>query len=382
MSRNSKIVIAVVAVIAVAAIAFFGIRNRMHKPTEDKNVIKIGAILPLTGSLANLGQENKAGIMLAVEDVNNKGNNYRIDVVFYDSKGDPKTALSAMRQLDILGVDKIILSTTQTVLPILQAYKNDARFMFSANCQTDGLLTNYNNAMRIYFSSENETTMMASYILKNEFKRIGILRINTESGLEPITVMRKKIQNKNPLAVFAEQVFEFSDKSYKDKILAIQAFNPEAIVVYSYPDQWPQLVKHLTECRVNCPIIANSGFGQTAENDYFKNMAIMRQIVFPAPKFVLDQSNIRLRNVSARLEKKFNMHVNYNILYLYDNILAYSYALNKAGWNASNASLLDSLNGLSFQGITGNVSFDSKHDIQLGELKMVKILNGKYIPLD
>lgn len=374
MKKDKKWVISlgIVAMLAVVAIGFF----RNCQTTVEDHVVRIGAILPLTGSMANLGQENKAGILLAIEEINSSGKVF--EVSFEDSKGDAKTALSAMRHLEGRGIDKVILSTTQTVLPILQAYKNNPKYLFSANCQTAGILDGYTNVFRVYFTSENETTMMANYALSNKYKRIAILRINTESGLEPITSFQRKMKDQCPTIDFFEQVFDFSDKSYKDKIQAMIDFNPDAIIVYSYPDQWEQMVKQLAECNVSCPIIANSGFGQTAEREYYKGLRIMEQIVFPAPSFVLNQHDPWLKDVCLRLRKEYGVDANYNVLYLYDNIMVLYNAIQACGRKSTNTELISQIKKLDFMGATGRISFDENCDLNLGELKMVRIVAGQY----
>lgn len=372
--KNKKL-LTILGVLALLAVVAIGVYKNCQRVTDD-NVVHIGAILPLTGSMANLGQENKVGILLAVEEINSKGK--VLDVLFEDSKGDAKTALAAMRLLESRGIDKVILSTTQTVLPILQAYKNNPQYLFSANCQTAGILDGYTNVFRVYFTSENETTMMANYALTNQYKRIAILRINTESGLEPIASFRQKMKSRNSNIDFFEQVFDFSDKSYKDRIQAMVDYNPDAIVVYSYPDQWEQMVKQMAECKVMCPIIANSGFGQTAEREYYKDFKIMEQIIFPAPSFVLNQNDSRLKDLCLRLHKEYGLDVNYNILYLYDNILVLNNAIQACGREATNTEIISQIKKQDFLGSTGRISFNRNCDLNIGELKMVRIVDGKY----
>lgn len=66
-----------------------------------KEEIKIGAILPLTGSAAPYGINAQRGIQLALEEVNNKGgiNEKKVEVLFEDSKTDPKEAVAALQKI-------------------------------------------------------------------------------------------------------------------------------------------------------------------------------------------------------------------------------------------------------------------------------------------
>ena len=356
MRDSKKTIIVSLFLCLICIVSVLSIKNCQDRHKDD-NVLKIGAILPLTGSVSDIGEGNKAGIELALEKVNADGK--KIEVYYEDGKGDATTSMSAMKKLKMQGVDIFILSTTQTVAPILQNYKKDASLLFSVVCQTKGILDDNNNAFRLYFTSENETTMMANHIVANGYKKIAIFRLNAESCMEPIQTMRQKVSNLDYEADYYEQTFEFSDMDY------------------SYPKQWQSIVRQLVEQNVTCNIMGNSGFGQTAENDYFKDLDIMNNIVFPAPYFVIGKDNdAELQQVIKDLKEKYHLNADWNILYLYDNIMVLADNLQYAD---NNAEMLNNMCSKEYKGITGTIAFDEKHDIKPTDLQMVKIVKGKYI---
>ena len=374
MKKSTKTIIASLILCLICIVAAFGIKSCQDKQKND-NVLKIGAILPLTGSVSDIGEGNKAGIELALEKVNADGK--KIEVYFEDGKGDATTSMSAMKKLKLQGVDVFILSTTQTVAPILQNYKEDSNLLFSAVCQTKGILDDNSNAFRLYFTSENETTMMANHIVANGYKKIAVFRLNTESCLEPIRTMQQKVSDLNYEADYYEQIFEFSDMDYKTYIANIKNYNPDLLVVYSYPKQWQSIVRQLVEQNVTCNIMGNSGFGQTAENDYFKDLDIMNNIVFPAPYFVINKDNdLDLQQVIKDLKDKYHLNADWNILYLYDNIMVLADNLQYAD---NKAKMLKNMCSKEYKGLTGAIAFDEKNDIKSSDLQMVKIVKGKYI---
>ncbi|MEO0263399.1 MAG: ABC transporter substrate-binding protein, partial [candidate division WOR-3 bacterium] len=71
------------------------------REAKKEEVIKIGAILPLTGGAAEFGVGNKNGIILMVEDINAKGgvDGKKISVFFEDSQSDPKIAISIFNKM-------------------------------------------------------------------------------------------------------------------------------------------------------------------------------------------------------------------------------------------------------------------------------------------
>lgn len=65
------------------------------------DTIKIGAVLPLTGANATIGEDQERGIQLAVEDINANGGvlGKDIEVLVEDSAGSPEGAIDAARKL-------------------------------------------------------------------------------------------------------------------------------------------------------------------------------------------------------------------------------------------------------------------------------------------
>lgn len=76
-------------------------------PAMAQETIQLGAILPLTGPSATIGEDIRRGMMLGVDAVNAKGGvlGKKLAVVFEDSGNNPTTALTAARKLAT--VDKV-----------------------------------------------------------------------------------------------------------------------------------------------------------------------------------------------------------------------------------------------------------------------------------
>lgn len=94
----------VLIVVCVLALAFSSVAcNR----TSKESTIKIGALWPLTGSQAAVGQEAKRGLEMAVKQINDSGGllGKKVELVLEDDKSDPGAGVTAINKL--LTVDKI-----------------------------------------------------------------------------------------------------------------------------------------------------------------------------------------------------------------------------------------------------------------------------------
>jgi branched-chain amino acid transport system substrate-binding protein len=95
----------------------------------QQKVIKIGAVYPLTGNIASTGLDNKRGVDLAVDIINGKYDldlpmartvglpnlgGAKIEIVYADTKGDPKNGMSETERL----------ITTEKVVAMIGAYQS------------------------------------------------------------------------------------------------------------------------------------------------------------------------------------------------------------------------------------------------------------------
>ncbi|RKZ20523.1 hypothetical protein DRQ23_08955 [bacterium] len=101
MKRWIWVLVGIVVIAVVVGILVY------PKKTKEPEVIKIGAILVLTGPDAKAGQSAREGIELAVNEINSaggiKGN--LLEIVYEDDAGDPAKAVSAAKKL--IDIDKV-----------------------------------------------------------------------------------------------------------------------------------------------------------------------------------------------------------------------------------------------------------------------------------
>lgn len=179
MKKKIYIIIGVIVVVAVGMILL------LNKGKEQESAIKVGAILPLTGNLAQYGQSGKNAIELAVEQYNDN-NEKKISVVFEDDKGDAKTAVNTINKLTTIDKVQIIIgampsSNTLAIAPI--AEKNKV-VLISPTSTASAVRDAGDYIFRTCTSDELEGKSMADYLIKNyDIANIGILYVNNDYGV-------------------------------------------------------------------------------------------------------------------------------------------------------------------------------------------------------
>ncbi|MDD3041678.1 MAG: ABC transporter substrate-binding protein [Methanosarcinaceae archaeon] len=80
--------------------------------TSESETMTIGALLPLTGNLASVGEASRTALEVSAEDINGYfsglGSGKNVKVIVKDTESDPETALERLKELDKLGLKIVI----------------------------------------------------------------------------------------------------------------------------------------------------------------------------------------------------------------------------------------------------------------------------------
>lgn len=132
MGWNKRSGLVILAILLVAAVlAGCGQTKKQQAPAGQApagqgqaDVIKIGAILPLSGPAADSGQQMRNGYRTALKELEKKGwilNGRKIELIIEDGKGDPATSVAAMEKLVTKDKVEIILGTISSTVDVALA---------------------------------------------------------------------------------------------------------------------------------------------------------------------------------------------------------------------------------------------------------------------
>lgn len=92
----------------------------------DQEIISIGAIVPLTGSLSSIGKPIVTSLQMAEQDINEYyssiNSTVRIKLIVSDSKTSPESTLTAIKQLSAAGVKVVVGPATSTAVDAVKDY--------------------------------------------------------------------------------------------------------------------------------------------------------------------------------------------------------------------------------------------------------------------
>lgn len=129
MSKNTKIILGIIiAVVIIGGICWAARRKAAAPVAEEGEVIKIGAILPLSGPVAMFGDWARKGMEIALEDINLE--EVKIEVLFEDSKLDAKEGIIAYNKLVNIDNAGLIISAKSSVsVPLIPIVREDEKVL-------------------------------------------------------------------------------------------------------------------------------------------------------------------------------------------------------------------------------------------------------------
>jgi len=245
--------------------------------------IKVGAMIPLTGGGATVGESGQIGVELAVRNINAAGGiaGRRIQLVMADYQTDATVGVSEAKRL--VHQEKIELligptysQVTLAVLPIL----NEARIP-SINVSGSEKLTPEVGpyAFSMLANAEAQSKLMVDHAIKT--LKIRSAAILTDTGAQAKTAveaMKAELAARN-IKLAGAQEYQYRQTDMTPQLLALRRGSPDVILLFtSNGEDTGNMVKSLNELGWDTKVVGS--FGATfsgpalkiAGKDAYKNL--------------------------------------------------------------------------------------------------------------
>lgn len=206
--------------------------------------IKIGALYPLTGKFASIGESVRKALEFYVNLVNNQYllqcstrlrlpdlGNAKIKLVWADTQGDQMIALAEARRLiEVEGVTSIIGSYQSTVSSAVSLLTEVLQVPYVSPDTDAGILTK--RGLRWFFKTGTDdrvyTNALYNVLMENVFcnSTVGALAENTLLGQEEVVDVIN-LSYKYRYDLTAMELYDTSLIGLKEKIISIENANPD-----------------------------------------------------------------------------------------------------------------------------------------------------------
>lgn len=345
------------------------------RPEQEQ--VKIGVILPLTGPLGYLGEEERKAIEIAEENINKT--NKLLKVIFEDSMGSPSRAVTvANRLIEIDNVDAIITATTsvsKAVLPIADRNKK----IIGTLCMDPTIQSESPFAYRLYESMGQEANVLLDYysLKRNKTKKVGILYVNhagTVQQLEDFFVPGFKNMD---IEIFYKEPYELTDKDFRVKINKIKKSEIDSLIIIGYGFKYSTIFEQLAQYGLIDKIEITGGWGFIAPSKI--SVDFLENIIVATPKYVF-KKNKEAKIFEEQYNKKFKNLPNFDAAFAYDAIRIIADALIKANGNIEKGrEILSAMRA--YNGIMGQIKINEDGGIEV-PMGLGIIKSGKIVPLE
>ncbi|KKS39727.1 hypothetical protein A3E04_01890 [Candidatus Kuenenbacteria bacterium RIFCSPHIGHO2_12_FULL_42_14] len=376
MKKQIWIPILIIAVVIVGLVIFLP----KSKKQVDKEPIKIGVILPLTGTSADAGQYVKSGLVMAEKEINDNLNlKYNVELFFEDSQYKSEVAVTAINKL--ISVDKINYiigeygsSQTLAITPIAEQNKV---ILLTPASQATKITTAGDFIFRTQTTAKQEADFFSDFVYKAiGNKRLNILALNTDYGLsyiENFSSFYEKIGGNLGLS----QTFDAKEVDFRTILLKSKADKAEAVILTGNRNMNGLILKQIKELDLTFQLFATS----VTEGKELLEIAGEQAegLVYPYP-FDAESENFAQKSFQERYQKIYGSKSEMLAANGYDTLSLLSYCFEKVGTEVEKVK--NCLYGVKdYQGASGVLSFDKNGDV-VKEFILKTIKNGQFVPYE
>ncbi len=237
-SRTLKSVIAGVAILGASALVLTGCAPTASAPAADLT-LKIGTILPQTGTLAVLGPPEFAGVDLAIADINAAKAGLTVTVEHKDS-GDTTTDIATQSATALLadGVSAIVGAASSGVSKTFIDQVTQAGVVQISPANTSPDFTNYADDGYYWRTAPSDVLqgrILGNKILADGKTNVAILYMNDAYGTGLEENLKASLTD-GGATITGEEIFEPASSDFTSAIQSLLATNPDALVVISFDE--------------------------------------------------------------------------------------------------------------------------------------------------
>ncbi|HYY28766.1 MAG TPA: ABC transporter substrate-binding protein [Chthoniobacterales bacterium] len=339
---------------------FFVLLTGIDSAVAQQKVIKIGALYPLTGNLAATGMDCKRGVDLAVDIINGKYDlnlplanqegipnldHAKIEVVYADTKGDPKNGLAEAERL----------ITEEKVVALIGAYQSAVtktasqaaeRLKVPFVCSDSSSPTLTERGFEYFFRvSPHDGTMARNQFefLKDletkkgvKVKTIALIYENTEFGSN-VAKQQRNYAKEFGYDIVADIAYQANSSDVTSEVGKIIAAKPDVVMHAAYITDAILFTKTFKEMN-----LVPQGFLNMAgyiESDYLPTVKADGNYFFVRSTFALDLANKKplVGQVADLYQKKYNIPMGENTARSFSAPFVLADAFNRAKSTDSDA---------------------------------------------
>jgi branched-chain amino acid transport system substrate-binding protein len=317
--------------LAVAALLVFGLAGGAVAAEK----LKVGVLLPLTGSQAKFGEIEKRSMEMAAEEINGKGgvNGKEIELIFEDDTGKPDVGRSAVEKL--ISRDKVPVitggyssSVTAAATPVAQQFK--VPFVICTGSADDITEKGYDYVFRINPPASEYPDAVTSFLksVAKDVKTVALLYENSAFG-QSSSKSFEKLATDLGLKIVVKEGYQAGAIDFTPLLTKVKAADPDMIYMVSYVMDASLLMRQSKELAINPKLFVGGGAGFTLP-EFAKSAGDASNYVYSATLWVETLPFPGAKAYFDKFAKKYGSDTEYHGVEAYSAVYVVADALKRA----------------------------------------------------
>jgi len=374
MSKKFWIFVLIIAIIIVGAVLVIPCKNDQ----KNEGSVKIGAILPLTGSMATYGEGWRNSILLAIE---NSGLKNKIQLIIEDDASCDvvQDVTIAQKLINIDQVRAIIgPACSSSLLALLPVTEENKIILISSSATSKSLSGSGNYIFRTISSDAEKAVTVANFAYNRNFKKAALFY---DLASDAFIQQRDDVKNEFIRLggeVVADESFKTGDTDFRSQLTKIKSSDADLVFVGFFPTKEGLLfLKQAKELGIELQVISSAPELGTPD---FINIAgdLAEGIIFP---FTETPTNKEYNDFVNAYKNNFKKDLAGYSAETYDAATLLIRAIIES--NGTPDGIKDKLYelGQNYYGASGIITFDKNGDVQ--KPIIIKIIkDGQFVPYE
>jgi len=365
-----KKIIWIVVVLIVIVVGFGIISNDGGNNSSEP--IKIGAVISLTGVAADFGENALLAMQMAVEEINASGgvDGHLVELYVEDDHTVPKDAVSAWRKLvDVNDVDAIIGGLFDFVAqPLIPLSEDDQiTFISPINFTIEGSFQMNDYSFVLYPEFSKVIRELSSVIAEREIEQLGIIRFQSDFGLEIEKVLGQITNSLEMNSLVSETYAQIGGVDFRTPILKMMAQHVDVVFLDMLDFDIVSFLTRSDELGYK-PVV----MGYTTVRDVLLNHDLDEDLtegmIMLDWEIASDSFVKKFENRYAKKPRRGNNKA-YDAVYVLAEAIASGDKVNEYVENSS------------FETINGSFKFTENHSIESTPVKVFEIIGEEFVKI-
>ncbi|MFH1457264.1 MAG: penicillin-binding protein activator [Patescibacteria group bacterium] len=341
------------------------------KGISQEQPIKIGAILPLTGKIAQYAEEARRGIEMALE----QEKDLKLEIVYEDSKSDAKEGVSAYQRLQTMDLPILITGASPISLAISPLANQDEILQMGVFSSVSKYTSPNDFTFRVTVRSEVENKKIAGWAIEQGYRKFALLYTNSDWGMSHYNFIKSELERLGGKIIVEENFLETSN-DFKTQLIKIKNKEPEAIFLLARSQNAGMILKQAKELGLQTHFF---GVRAVEAQELLDIAGDSAQGIFYPYSFNPNSENKRVKDFVDNYQSKYQEIPTAYVAEGYDAMSLIIKSIKQCEGADSQCLKDDLLGTKDYQGVLGNITFDENGDV-FYDMFIKTVRNGEFIP--